>query len=68
MASTTASSLKQMYNINLLNLMSPDTMMQPSNIMNFFSEVLHILAYILPIMESIKGQRPWLQEGKTVLG
>ena len=41
MASTAAFSLKQMYTVNLLNLMSADTEMEDSRIMNFFSEVLH---------------------------
>ena len=41
MASTAAFSLKQMYTVNLLNLMSADTEMEDSRIMIFFSEVLH---------------------------
>ena len=41
MASITAFSLKQMYTVNSLNLMSADTEMEDSRIMNFFSEVLH---------------------------
>ena len=68
MASTVAFSLKQMYTVNLLNLMSADKEMEDSRIMNFFSDVLHLLVYILPIILSIKGQRLWLQEGQAVWG
>ena len=67
MASTAAFSLKQVYTINLLYLMSPDTVMQASRIMIFFSEVLHILAYILPIFRFIHPVVPqkcfsWCQQ------
>ena len=44
--------------IKLLNLMSPDTVMEASRIRNVFSEVLHILSNIFPIMGSIKRQGP----------
>ena len=68
MASTVAFTLKQMYTVNLLNLISADKEMEDSRIMNFFSEVLHLLVYILPIILSIKGQRLLLQEGQAVWG
>ena len=65
---TAAFSLKQMYIVKLLNLMWPDTKMEGSRIMIFFSEVLHLLVFILLIIFSVKGQSPWLQEGQAVWG